>query len=148
MLVRRGHTSNFKGAATTALATGVGTVGAGAAIASAGVVGISSSGAVAAAATVAMPVVGVLVGFGISRAIRSGRESKFKRAMATCLGEYGYSVENWSKLHKHDDAARIAADNAKVYTSTPSPKGETTLAPGPEANDKLTVDQPGAITKR
>ncbi len=123
-LVRQGHTSNFKGAAATALATGVGTVGAGAAIAGTGLVGITTTGGGAAAASLAMPIVGVLIGFGISRAIRGGREGRFKRAMDSCLNEYGYSVRSWTKLHKNDDAARVAAQLATVHGTGPETKRE------------------------
>ena len=114
-LVRQGHKSNFKGAAASALATGVGTVGAGAAMASAGLVGITSGGGALAAA--AMPVVGVFLGFGVSRMIRSGKERKYKRAMDTCLDEYGYGVSRWSTVKKKDDAAKIAAAKASIRPS-------------------------------
>lgn len=118
-LVRQGHKSNFKGAAASALATGVGTVGAGAAMASAGMVGITSSGG-AALATAAMPVVGVFLGFGVSRMIRSGKEGKFKRAMDACLDEYGYGVSRWSAVKKRDDAAKIAATKATIKPFEPA----------------------------
>ena len=115
-LVRQGHKSNFKGAAASALATGVGTVGAGAAMASAGLVGITSGGGAVVAAA-AMPVVGVFLGFGVSRMIRSGKERKYKRAMDTCLDEYGYGVSRWSTVKKKDDAAKIAAAKASIRPS-------------------------------
>ena len=118
-LVRQGHKSNFKGAAASALATGVGTVGAGAAMASAGLVGITSSGG-AALATAAMPLVGVFLGFGVSRMIRSGKEGKFKRAMDACLDEYGYGVSRWSAVKKRDDAAKIAATKATIKPFEPA----------------------------
>ena len=66
-LVRSGHTGEFKAAAASALATGVGTVGATLGAASLGAVGITGA---TAAASMAIPVVGVLAGFGVSRAIR------------------------------------------------------------------------------
>ena len=115
-LVRQGHKSNFKGAAASALATGVGTVGTGAAMASAGLVGITSGGGAVVAAA-AMPVVGVFLGFGVSRMIRSGKERKYKRAMDTCLDEYGYGVSRWSTVKKKDDAAKIAAAKASIRPS-------------------------------
>jgi len=114
-LVRAGRSNNFKAAAATALATGAGTVGSGMAMAGAGMVGITSSGG-AVVAVAAMPVVGVLAGFGVSRMIRTGKERKFKRAMTACLSEYGYAVEGWTKLHKRDDAANIAARTVPVTT--------------------------------
>lgn len=125
-LVRQGHKSNFKGAAATVLATGAGTVGAGAAMASAGLVGITSSGGAYAAAA-AMPVVGVFLGFGVSRIIRSSKEGKYKRAMDACLSEYGYSVGKWAKVNKKDDAARIAAAKASITASDPATATSTAV---------------------
>lgn len=116
-LAKSGRTSDFKANAATALATGAGTVGTGAAMAGTGLIGIGSSGGAAAAATAALPVVGFLTGFGVSRAIRSGKERKLKRAMTNCLSEYGYSVESWTRLRKKDDAARVASDAATIAAS-------------------------------
>ncbi len=116
-LVSQGKGSNFKASAATVLATGVGTVGSGAAIAASGAVGITSTGG-ATVATAAMPVIGVLIGFGVSRAIRSGRERKFKRNMTACLGEYGYAVANWNKIRKREDPASIASAKAMVRDPT------------------------------
>ena len=118
-LVRQGRKSDFKASAATMLATGAGTIGTGAAMVSTGLVGITTSGGAAAAATVAMPVVGVLLGFGVSRAIRSGKEGRYKRAMATCLDEYGYGVSRWSAVKKKDDAAKIAAAKANIQPLEP-----------------------------
>ena len=118
-LVRQGRKSDFKGAAASALATGVGTVGAGAAMVGTGLVGITTGGGAAALATAAMPVVGVFLGFGVSRMIRSGKEGKYKRAMNTCLDEYGYGVSRWSTVKKKDDAAKIAAGKASVQSTDP-----------------------------
>ncbi|MGD9811182.1 MAG: hypothetical protein AB7U35_07585 [Sphingobium sp.] len=113
-LARQGYTSNFKGAAASALATGAGTLGTGVAMVGTGMVGITTSGAAAAAATAAMPVVGILVGVGVSRTIRAGKERKLKRAMGDCLAEYGYSVDTWARVNKRDDAARISAEQVTV----------------------------------
>lgn len=124
-LVRNGHTGAFRTAAATALATGVGTVGSGMAMAGAGMVGITSSGAAGAAAIAAMPVVGIFAGFGVSRMIRSGKERKYKRAMTACLSEYGYAVDGWTKVHKREDAAQIAARSAQISVApAPAPLAE------------------------
>ncbi len=127
-LVRSGHTANFKSTAATGLAAGVGAAGAGAAMASTGMVGAYMSGGAAFAAAAAMPVVGILAGFGVSRAIRGGKERKMKRSMTACLAEYGYGVESWDKLHKRDDAARISAESADVASETISTAAVTTVA--------------------
>ncbi len=113
-LVRQGRKNDFRSGAATALATGVGTVGAGAAMAGTGLVGITTGGGAAAAASMAMPVVGVFLGFGVSRMIRSGKEGKYKRALGACLDEYGYGVSRWSTVKKKEDAAKMAATRATV----------------------------------
>ena len=113
-LVKGGRTSDFKAGAATALAGGVGALGTGAAMAGTGMAGIGMSGGAAAAASAALPVVGFAAAFGMSRAIRGGKERKLKRTMSNCLGEYGYRVEGWTKLHKRDDAARAATEAATL----------------------------------
>lgn len=120
-LVAKGRSSDFKSVAATGLATGAGTFGATAVAASAGGIGI---GGATAAASVAIPFVGVLAGFGVSRAIRDGKERKVKRSMTACLSEYGYSVDGWTKLKKRQDAARIAALSAEVTLVPITSQGE------------------------
>lgn len=124
-LVNRGHSSNFKGAAITALASGGAFFGVGTALYGAGAMGISGG---AAAVSAAVPVIGVLAGFGVSRAIRGGRERKFKRNMSNCLNEYGYQVETWEKLKKKDDAASIAASRAKLNAPIAPAATDTVVA--------------------
>jgi hypothetical protein len=137
-LVANGRTSDFKAGAAQVLATGAGAIGGGVAVVGLGVGGTISGAGMAAAA--AMPVVGVLAGFGVSRAIRGGKERKFKRLMSSCLAEYGHQVESWDKLKKNEDPASIAASRARVLepASVPatttaaaetSPEQPTTLAP-------------------
>lgn len=111
-LVASGRTKDFKAGAAQVLAAGAGAIGGGIAIAGLGIGGTLSGAGMAAAA--AMPVVGVLAGFGVARAIRGGRERKFKRLMSNCLSEYGYNVASWSKLHKREDAAQFAANAALI----------------------------------
>lgn len=119
-LVRQGHKSGFKDAAAMSLAGGVGAVGGGAALASAGLVGLNIGTGAVSAMTYAVPFIGVFAGFGMSRAIRSGREGKVKRAMAACLDEYGYGVSRWSAVKKKEDAAKIAAAKASIAAPAPS----------------------------
>ena len=116
-MVRQGRKSGFKDAAAMGLATGVGAVGGGAALASAGLIGVNIGTGAVSALTYAVPFIGVFAGFGVSRAIRSGREGKYKRAMNTCLDEYGYGVSRWSTVKKKDDAAKIAATKASIRPS-------------------------------
>jgi hypothetical protein len=93
-LVGRGYKSNF---VAQAASIGTGTLAAG------GVTGASfaatagffeSTAASTALGAAALPV-GFLVGFGVSRAIRGGREKKLKTALTDCMSEYGYAVEAW-----------------------------------------------------
>ncbi len=99
-MVRSGRKNGF----ANAVAVGVGT-GAGAVVGSIAVGSLSTaagagfSGSLG-AATAAFPIIGIGVGFGISRAIRSGREKKIKTAMSTCLGEFGYTVASWEVIKK------------------------------------------------
>ena len=118
-LVRQGRKSGFKNAAAMGLVGGVGAVGGGAALASAGLVGVNIGTGAVSALTYAVPFIGVFAGFGMSRAIRSGREGKYKRAMATCLDEYGYGVSRWSAVKKRDDAAQITAAKANIRPLEP-----------------------------
>jgi hypothetical protein len=48
----------------------------------------------------AMTVVTPLVMFGVSRAIRSGREKKHKAKMSMCLTELGYEPSEWAKAKR------------------------------------------------
>ena len=123
-LVAQGRTSGFKGAAVAAGATGAGAFGATAGAAALGGVGITG---LSAAASFAIPGVGLLAGFGASRAIRASNERKFKRRMATCLGEYGYQVADWGRIRRRDDAATVAlaASRPDVATRAPAPAGGT-----------------------
>ena len=135
-LVRQGRKAGFKDAAAMGLVGGVGAVGGGAALASAGLVGVNIGTGAVSALTYAVPFIGVFAGFGMSRAIRSGREGKYKRAMATCLDEYGYGVSRWSAVKKKDDAAKIAAAKANIQPLEPviatSTAGPVAAVPAPE----------------
>lgn len=118
-LVKSGHKSGFRTAAAasavSAGAVGAG-VGTGMAVASAGgtSTGFSGMGAGLGTAFAAATVVAGLAGFGITRAIRGGKERKFKRNMSACLSEYGYEVADWEKLKKRDDAAAFASRQVAV----------------------------------
>lgn len=115
-LVRQGHTSNFASAAATMTTTGVATLGSGVAMVSTGMVGWTSSGAGAAAAGLAMPVIGIFAGLGVSRAIRGGKERKYKALMETCLTELGYTTEGWQKIAKRADPGVEAGRLARFET--------------------------------
>jgi len=128
-LVKNGRKTGFRDAAITGLATGGATVGAGAlAVASGGGVNIAT-GAVS-TSFAAMPFVGILAGFGVSRAIRGGKEKKLKLAMADCLAEYGYSVNGWTKLKRREDAAQAAAN----WIATDSDENSQVIVPSEPAS--------------
>ena len=121
-LVRKGHKGNFVAAAATG-ATGVvaGTAGGiGVAVTSLGGSSLSSAGA---AVSVAMPVVGLAAAFGVNRAIRAGRERKYKRTMGMCMAELGYDVLDWSKTPKKQisTASLIAGPGESAETSPAAP---------------------------
>lgn len=110
-LARRGYKSGFKSAALSTVggtavgvAAGFGAAGIAAASTSATAGGIGGAlnaavlpGAVGAAAffAVILP-----AGFGISRAIRGGREKRLKKNISSCLSEYGYTVAEWTRVKK------------------------------------------------
>ena len=111
-LVAQGRSSDFKGAAATMGAAGAGALGGAAvSVASVSALGFTGAGMVASAA---IPGIGLLAGFGVSRMIRSGNERKFKRRMETCLGEYGYGIGDWSRIGRREDAAALAASGASL----------------------------------
>ncbi|TNE33660.1 MAG: hypothetical protein EP350_03635 [Alphaproteobacteria bacterium] len=118
-LVKQGRTSDFASAAATMATTGVATVGSGVAMVGTGMVGWTSSGTGAAAAGFAMPVIGIFAGFGISRAIRGGKERKYKARMDTCLTELGYTTDGWQKIAKRGDPGLEASRLAKFEATAP-----------------------------
>ncbi len=131
-LVAAGRSSGFRDAALT----GVGGAGAGA-LFGAGSFAAASSWSAAGAAATAVPFVGVFASFGISRAIRGGKEKKFKRNMTACLSEYGYSVADWKKLPKKADAARYAADHSDQAVFVPAVESsDTTIGSEPVEDAK------------
>lgn len=105
--VRQGRKSGFATVAVTGAATTVGLYG-GAGIATSGIAGgsLSAAGATAAAA---VPIIGFAAAFGMNRLIRSGRERKYKRTMATCMNELGYTVIDWTKVPKKQPATATLA---------------------------------------
>lgn len=115
-LARQGHRSGFKAAALSGGAGVAAGAGATAIGMSAGAIGPFMGATASAAATVALPVIGIGVGWGVSRAIRSGREKKLKQAMGRCLEEYGYRVETWTlaKKAKKPPVKNEAPDRSKA----------------------------------
>jgi uncharacterized protein YcfJ len=121
-LVKKGRTSDFKAVAGVTIggvAGGlVGSVATGSLGAAAGA-GFTTS---LSAATVALPIFGIGIGFGISRAIRSSREKKLKALLTKCLNEYGYSVSGWVVVPKVKKQKATPAQ-----TAAPSQPEQTTL---------------------
>jgi hypothetical protein len=113
-MVRSGRKSGFANALAVGAGTGagaiVGAIGAGSLATASGAGFAGASGA----ATAAFPIVGIAVGFGISRAIRSGREKKIKTAMTTCLGEFGYTVSSWEVIRKTKKKAAAKAQEVTL----------------------------------
>jgi hypothetical protein len=98
ILVGRGYKSNF-GAAAASLgagsAAGIATTAASIAAVDGGLIFGTATTASNVLAIAVLPV-GILAGFGVSRAIRSGREKKVKTALTSCLSEYGHKVDEWT----------------------------------------------------
>lgn len=123
-LVRKGHQGNFTSAAASGAAGAVAGTAGGIGVAVSGLGGSSLSTA-GAAASVAMPVIGLAAAFGVNRAIRAGRERKYKRAMGACMEEFGYSVVDWQRMRKKQpgSAVLVAQDPPAA-----SPAGNPDLA--------------------
>jgi hypothetical protein len=122
VMVRRGFQSNFKAAAAQVL---MGTGGGVVAGSVAGSFGTTLSSAIGLGSG-ALVVAGPLIGFGVSRAIRSGREKKYKAALTTCLSEYGYAVATWEKqkrLTKAEIAGALGAVAPVAPGDTVAPDG-------------------------
>jgi len=135
-LVAQGRRTGFKEAAVTVGASGVGALaGVGVAFGTAGAVagsapfaGLAAAGTIA---SMAVPGLGLLAGFGVSRMIRGGKERKFKRAMAACLDEYGYTVDDWERIDRRSDAATaaLAMVREQPAEAAPSAASEAALTP-------------------
>lgn len=116
-LARKGYKSNFKAAALstvggTAVGFGAGVAASSVAVASVGTGGsifggLNGIGAGVGAGVGAMFVVGLPVGFGISRAIRGGREKRLKKNISSCLSEYGYTTAEWTRVKKPRKVASL-----------------------------------------
>lgn len=119
MLVRKGHKGNFAAAAASSGAAGLAMFGGAAAVAASGTVGIgvTTGGAVLSAA---VPVVGLLAGFGVNRMIRSGRERKYKRVMGDCMQELGYEVTDWTRAPKKQPGSATLRQPAVDTVVTPA----------------------------
>jgi hypothetical protein len=151
-LVGRGYKSNFSSqlasalpgtvgiyAGTAAALTGV-FAGLGASIANGisvslgGTATAASSGAGTAAGATIFPIVGLAIGFGVSRAIRSGREKKLKAALSTCLNEYHYSVATWAPAKRPKTVKQQGGSTSVPVASTlaaPTPVPIQPAAPEP-----------------
>lgn len=142
-LVRQGHKGNFGNAMLqvgggTAMGIGAGAVAASAAASSAS--GLSAIGSTVAAGTATLFMVGPLAAFGISRAIRSGREKKHRALMNQCLTELGYAPTGWTKTKRPKrpvpDSPQVAATPVVVATpvvaETPVPVEIPTPVVSPE----------------
>ena len=101
-MVAAGKRSDFAGTAAAAgagvaTAYGAGLLAAGGGAASAGLAEGIAAGV--AGATTMLLVAPVAI-WGISRAIRAGKEKEIKAAMAQCLLEHGYRVDKWERTPK------------------------------------------------
>lgn len=121
IMVRRGVKTNFASAAAQGVLGTAGGIGAGAV---AGGLGATFSSSVGIGAS-SMFIAGPLIGFGVSRGIRSMRERRYKERLGACMTEYGYNVADWAKqkrLTKEDIAATLAErERAAAVAPAPAP---------------------------
>lgn len=122
-------------AAGTAVGVGAGyAAGAATAAGSAGSMG-AAAGAAAAAAIMVLPIAGLAGAWGISKIKKTKKERAIKSAMAECLREAGYSVEQWRVMSKREVRAIAAASpesNSNGANSAPAADAPPTEAAGPK----------------
>jgi hypothetical protein len=129
IMVRRGIKGDFKTTAGQALAGGGGFMAAGSIAASALSTSTSLGTAIGTSAAFAS-VGGPLVGFGVSRIIRSKREKKYRASLNSCLSEYGYSVASWEKQKRHKkEAVKKAIAEMTEAPEQSAPKETEVLPP-------------------
>ena len=102
-------------AAGTAVGVGAGYAAGTATMAgSAGMIG--AAGAAAAAALMVLPVAGLAVAWGISKIKKTKKERAIKSALAECLSEGGYTVDDWRVMSKRE-VRELPTDAPKNITS-------------------------------
>jgi hypothetical protein len=70
---------------------------------------IGAAGAAAAAAVMVLPIAGLAGAWGISKIKKTKKERAIKTAMAECLAEDGYSVQQWRVMSKREVRAITAS---------------------------------------
>ena len=96
-------------AAGTAVGLGAGYAAGTATVAgTAGTMG-AAAGAAAAAAITVLPIAGLAAAWGVSKIKKTKKERAIKNAMAECLSEQGYSVQQWRVMSKREVRAIAAA---------------------------------------
>ena len=102
-------------AAGTAVGVGAGyAAGAATAAGTAGTIG--AAGAAAAAAVMVLPIAGLAGAWGVSKIKKNKKEKAIKNAMAECLAEGGYSVDQWRVMSKRE----VRASLPQLLTVVPS----------------------------
>lgn len=99
-MVAAGKRSDFGGTAAAAGAGVATAYGAGLLAAGGGAAGLTEGIAAAAAGATTMLLIAPVAIYGISRAIRAGKEKEIKAATARCLLEHGYRVDTWARAPK------------------------------------------------
>ena len=107
-------------AAGTAVGVGAGyAAGAATAAGTAGTIG--AAGAAAAAAVMVLPIAGLAGAWGVSKIKKTKKERAIKNAMAECLSEGGYSVEQWRVMSKREVRA-LAPQSETPEAAGPKPR--------------------------
>jgi hypothetical protein len=111
--VAQGKRSGFGGQLASGAAGTAAAVGTGAAIVGSAGPGMFAGAAAGAMAVMVMPVVGIGAAWGLAKAKKAKKERDVKQAMALCLSENGYAVDDWKKASRQERKARRAADKAR-----------------------------------
>jgi hypothetical protein len=107
-MVAAGKRSDFAGTATAAGAGVATAYGAGLLAAGGGGAGLAEGIAAGVAGATTMVLIAPVAIWGISRAIRAGKEKEIKAAMAQCLLEHGYRVDKWERAPRAVAASSTA----------------------------------------
>jgi hypothetical protein len=89
---------------------------------------IGAAGAAAAAAVMVLPIAGLAGAWGISKIKKTKKERAIKTAMAECLAEEGYSVQQWRVMSKREvRAINSSPPGSEHNPANIAPAADTTL---------------------
>ena len=119
--VAQGKRSGFGGQLASGAAGTAVAVGTGAAMVGSAGSGMFAAAAAASMAAVVMPFVGVGAAWGLAKVKKQKKERDVKTAMALCLTENGYPVDEWKVASRQERKERRAADRIRRAATKATP---------------------------